>query len=81
MWDARINPRLLKRMKIHPSLIKKAAMQIECTPRQKLYQTYNKVVDVGDFNIFLVYEFEENNIMYIKEAKRATGRKWEPTKR
>lgn len=77
MWKVLIDHNLLKREKVHPILIKKAAEQIEQTSRQKLYHKYNKTVDVGSLKLFLVYEFQNENIIYISEARKAI-KKWRP---
>ncbi len=77
MRDVFIDPKLLKREKVQVFLIKKAAMQIEPTSRQKLYQIYNKTVDVENCRLFLAYEFQNENIIYIKEARKAV-KKWKP---
>lgn len=77
MWDVVIDTKILKKEKVQAFLIKKAAMQIEPTSRQKPYETYNKTVDVGNCKLFLVYEFQNENKIYIKNARKAV-KKWEP---
>jgi hypothetical protein len=75
MWNIYVDSRLYKRMRKkgskapHPVQIKQAAMTIKRERRQRLNKTYNKVIKIGGSSIFLAYQFQEGNVLYIKEAK------------
>jgi hypothetical protein len=46
-------------------------MKIAPKKRQRFDKTYNEVVNLSGSRIFLAYQFQENNILYIKEARYA----------
>ena len=71
MWRIMINPKLCGKGKIHPTVIKNAAMKIKYKSKQKYYHNYAETVEYGGSRIFLVYQFHENDILYLKQARYA----------
>ena len=75
MWEITIDAKLYDRGdepgKVHPTEIKKAAEKIRMKPKQKRFRNYNTTVKINGARIFLVYQFHENNILYIKVARYA----------
>lgn len=66
-----IDLKLYKKGKVHPTILKRAAMKIKYMSKQKYYHKYNEVIKHEGARIFLVYEFHDNDIIFIKQARYA----------
>jgi hypothetical protein len=70
-----IDERLLRRTKIHYSIIMKAAKSIKLRPNQnRLYEKYSGVVEFDGQRMFLVFELREtddssNTALVITDAR------------
>jgi hypothetical protein len=74
MPKVKIHKHLIKRQKIHPSIIKGVGNQIGKKGNQQLDKNYNDTIIYEDNRYFLVYAFQEEQddvITFIREMKRA----------
>jgi hypothetical protein len=69
MWEVTLSPRVQKKSKLHVTLIVKAAMEIERKETQIRYKTYQQIIGINGNRIFLAYEFQEDDVLYVTEAR------------
>lgn len=74
-WKVAISPKVTKSIvkgKIHPLVIKRASNKIEFDDeKQRLNKTYNGVFDDDIGKLFIAYEFQEGNVLYLHEVRRS----------
>lgn len=85
MAKVKFSQRVLKKtekMGLPLHILKRATMFIERTDKQKLYNDYPMTLDTGNIKLYVIVEFEENDIAYIKEMKQTHKKytKWTPRK-
>lgn len=69
MWKVTYHPRAIR--KVHFTVLKKVCDQIVQKENQRPFKDYQKVVETGGSRVFIVYQFHEENIIYVKEARFA----------
>ena len=73
-WVVKIQPRALNKGGVHHSLIMRAAQMIEKDNWERARKTHNKTFDVEGNRIFLAYEFHEDGVVCIKQARKTKKR-------
>lgn len=69
MRKVKIDHRLYKKGKIHPTIIKRLAKEIKYKSKQKCYHDYNEVVNYEGSRYFVVYQFHKEDVLFIKQAR------------
>ena len=62
--------RLQRESKIHASVIKALGLSIQMENNQRLHKKYNKTIEYQGTRYSVAYEFQEDDAILIREAKK-----------
>lgn len=74
-WKVAISPKVenaIVKGKIHPIVIKRISNKVEFDEeKQRLNKTYNGIFNDDIGRLFIAYEFQEDNVLYIHEIRHS----------
>ena len=69
MRKVTIDPKLLKKCKVHSTIIKRIAMLIRYPSKKKYHHNYPGVIDYEGSRYLVVYRIYEDDVIFIKQAR------------